>query len=210
MWCIKALGPFFYMSIAVKNKSVTFPKIATFLRVHFKISINWNGEWKKRYTTMFQSLSLQTWGTGVIGTFSYRTVAVRYWKYCPWHMLVRIRSFHNKLFILHLWSWHLILISILCSFNLPARILTVIYKKAVFLRKKAVSLRKETAFLRKKTAFLYITVKILAGRLKLQRIDINIKCHDHKCKINSLLWKDLILTSMCHGQYFQYLTATVL
>ena len=123
---------------------------STFQGQHF----NWNGEWKKTYTTMFQSLSLQTWGTEVIGTFSYRTAAVRYWKYCPWHMPVRIKSFYNKLFILHLWSWHLILISILCSFNLPARILTVIYKKAVFLRKKAVSLRKKAAFLHKKAAFL--------------------------------------------------------
>ena len=94
--------------------------------------------------------------------------------------------------------------------TVPVKKLFFYNKKAAFLCKKAAFLRKETAFLRKKTAFLYITVKILAGRLKLQRIDINIKCHDHKCKINSLLGKDLILTSMCHGQYFQYLTATVL
>ena len=107
----------------------------------------------KTYTTMFQSLSLQTWGTGVIGTFSYRTVAVRYWKYCPWHMVVRIRSFHNKLFILHLWSWHLILISILCSFNLPARILTVIYKKLFFYVKKLFLYVKKLLFYIKKQLF---------------------------------------------------------
>ena len=46
-------------------------------------------------------------------------------------------------------------------------------------------------------------MKILVGILKLQRIDVKVKCHDQQYKMYSLLTEELILASVSHGPYFQ-------
>ena len=70
-------------------------------------------------------------------------------------------------------------------------------KKAAFLCKK------RSFFVRKRLFYIYITMKILVGILKLQRIDVKVKCHDQQYKIYSLLSEELILASVSHGPYFQ-------